>query len=125
MRLNPVAAVRDWSAKRKMKEVLISLLRNQPPGAGVEVPTRWCGTANCACLPTRCTKAPDTGPLWAAAAMDLVRAHPAITVVRMREGLALCKRTEIDASLSAPLKQSMSAAGALPQPGDDLNDSLD
>jgi len=122
-RLNPIRAVQDWSAKKRMKAVLLQQLKLQPAGGGVEVPTYWCGQPNCHCT-SGCTKQADTGPLWAAAAMELVREHAEITIVRMRHSLVLARRREIDAGLSNQLRTSMRNSGALPTPEEDIVDEF-
>lgn len=99
MRVNPITAVRDWSKKKHMKEVLSNELRKHGgPGEGVEVPS--------------------DDPLWAVAVMELLREQPMLKAVRMHDGIVLCRRAHFEGGTSAGLKQAMESAGFAVGPGD-------
>ena len=92
VRLNPIAAARDWSAKKKMKAHLLSALKGTAPGTGVEVPR--------------------DDPRWAVALMELVVEKPGLTVVRLNNSMMLARRAEMG-GLSRELRGAMEDMGAL------------
>ena len=99
MRLNPIRAAQDWSAKKKMKAHLMAALKNQHSGCGVDVPSG--------------------DPLWEVAVLELVREFPQqVTAVRMKDTIMLTKTSNFN--VSADLKTSMNGIGAIVNPGDKL-----
>lgn len=99
MRVNPIRAVQDWASKKKMKNLLLVKLKGQPPGSGVDVA--------------------NDDPLWAVAVMELLREHPQLMAVRMKDGLMLARRVEFDGGVSDPLHRAMKSIGAIVHPGDE------
>lgn len=105
MRINPIAAARDWSKKRAYKKHLLESIRHAGPCGGVDIPQG------------------DDAHVWAVAVQELLTECPQLSVVRTKDHLTLCRRAEIG-GLSADLRRSMATAGALPEPGEDLTNTL-
>ena len=99
--MNPIRWIHDYRAKKEEKRRLMALLKKQPPGMGIQVPR---------------------GGVGAAAVMELLKEYPrALTVTIWDSGVVLMKTREFD-TISAALKASMAEAGAIANPGDDLNE---
>jgi len=98
--MNPIQAVRDWSKKREFKAALLARARQLKPGQGIDL-RPW-------------------DPLEAVSVQELVREHPQLTVVRMKDSFTLCIRSQVDGALSDTMKDSMTRVGAIVKPGDEL-----